>query len=37
MHLVHNARVTLFATILNTMAGSSYTVGVAAPIATTFF
>ena len=37
MHTVHNARITLLATLLNTMAGSSFTVGVAAPIAATFF
>jgi hypothetical protein len=37
MNTVHNARVTLFASLLNTMAGSSYTVGVAAPIAAAFF
>ncbi len=34
---IHNARVTLFASLLNTMAGSSFTVGVVAPIAATFF
>jgi hypothetical protein len=34
---VHNARVQLLANLLNTMAGSSFTVGVAAPIAATFF
>jgi hypothetical protein len=37
MHTVHNARVTLFANLLNAMAGSSFTVGVAAPIAAAFF
>jgi hypothetical protein len=37
MHTIHNARVTLFANLLNTMAGSSFTVGVAAPIAAVFF
>ena len=37
MHTVHNARVTLLANLLNTMAGSSFTVGVAAPIAAAFF
>ena len=34
MHTVHNARIQLLATLLNTMAGTSFTVGVvAAPIA----
>jgi hypothetical protein len=33
MHVVHNARVQLLATLLNTMAGASIAVGVAAPIA----
>ncbi len=37
MNTVHNARITLLATLLNTMAGSSFTVGVAAPIAAVFF
>ena len=37
MHIVHNARITLLANLLNAMAGSSFTVGVAAPIAATFF
>ena len=37
MHTVHNARVNLLANLLNTMAGSSFTVGVAAPIAAAFF
>jgi hypothetical protein len=37
MHTVHNARITLLANLLNTMAGSSFTVGVAAPIAAAFF
>jgi Na+/pantothenate symporter len=35
--VVHNARITLFANLLNTMAGSSFTVGVVAPIAAVFF
>ncbi len=34
---VHNARVQLLANLLNTMAGSSFTVGVVAPVAATFF
>jgi phage shock protein PspC (stress-responsive transcriptional regulator) len=34
---VHNERVKLLATVLNAMAGSCFTVGVAAPIAATFF
>lgn len=37
MHAIHNARVNLLANLLNTMAGSSFTVGVAAPIAAAFF
>jgi hypothetical protein len=37
MHVVHNARVQLLATLLNTMAGASFAVGVAAPIAAAFF
>ncbi len=37
MHTVHNARVQLVATLLNTAAGSSFTVGVAAPIAAAIF
>ena len=34
---IHNERTKLFANLLNTMAGSSYTVGVAAPLAAAFF
>jgi hypothetical protein len=37
MNIIHNARIMLLATLLNTMAGSSFTVGVAAPIAAAFF
>jgi hypothetical protein len=37
MNAIHNARITLLATLLNTMAGSSFTVGIAAPIAAAFF
>jgi hypothetical protein len=37
MHTVHNARIQLLATLLNTMAGTSYAIGVAAPTAATFF
>jgi hypothetical protein len=37
MHTVHNARIQLFATLLNTMAGTSFAVGVAAPTAAAFF
>ena len=37
MHTVHNARIQLLATLLNTMAGTSFTVGVAAPIAAGIF
>lgn len=36
-NVIHNARVTLLANLLNTMAGSSFTVGVAAPVAAAFF
>jgi hypothetical protein len=37
MHTVHNARVQLLANLLNTMAGTSFAVGVAAPIAAGVF
>ena len=37
MHAVHNARIMLLANLLNGMAGSSFTVGVAAPIVAAFF
>jgi hypothetical protein len=37
MHTIHNARIQLLATLLNTMAGASFAVGVAAPIAAAFF
>jgi RsiW-degrading membrane proteinase PrsW (M82 family) len=37
MKTVHNARVQLLATLLNTAAGSSFTVGVAAPLASAYF
>jgi uncharacterized membrane protein len=37
MNLVHNERIRLLASLLNTMAGSSFTVGVAAPVAASFF
>jgi hypothetical protein len=37
MHTVHNARIQLLATLLNTMAEASFAVGVAAPIAAAFF
>jgi hypothetical protein len=33
VNTIHNARMQLLANLLNTMAGSSFTVGVAAPIA----
>jgi hypothetical protein len=36
MHTVHNARIQLLATLLNTMAGT-FTVGIAAPIAAGIF
>ena len=35
--MIHNERVKLLASLLNTMAGSSYALGVAAPIAATLF
>ena len=37
MKAVHNARIQLLANLLNAMAGSSFTVGVAAPVAASFF
>jgi len=37
MHAIHNARIQLLANLLNTMAGSSFTVGVAAPVAASLF
>jgi hypothetical protein len=37
MNTVHNARVQLLANLLNAMAGSSFTVGVAAPVAASVF
>jgi len=37
MHQIHNERIKLLASLLNTMAGTSVTVGVAAPIAAAFF
>jgi hypothetical protein len=37
MHTIHNARITLLATLLNTMAGSSFAIGVLTPIAAVFF
>jgi hypothetical protein len=37
MHAIHNARIQLLATLLNTMAGTCFTVGIAAPIAAVFF
>lgn len=35
--VVHNERLKLLANLLNTMAGSSYAVGVAAPVAAAVF
>lgn len=35
--MVHNERIKLLASLLNAMAGSSYAIGVAAPVAATFF
>jgi hypothetical protein len=37
MHTVHNARIQLLATLLNTMAGSCFAIGVLTPIAAAFF
>lgn len=37
MHTVHNARIHLLATLLNTMAGSCFAIGVLTPIAAAFF
>ncbi|ATQ67362.1 MULTISPECIES: hypothetical protein [Methylosinus] len=37
MSLVHNERVKLLAAALNTAAGSSFTVGVLAPVAAAFY
>ena len=37
MHAIHNARIQLLATLLNTMAGSSFAIGVLTPIAAVFF
>ncbi len=37
MNAIHNARVQLLATLLNTMASSCFTVGVAAPMAALYF
>jgi hypothetical protein len=37
MHATHNARITLLANLLNTMARTCFTVGVAATIAAAFF
>jgi hypothetical protein len=34
---VHNARITLLANLLNTMAGSSFAIGVLTPLAAAFF
>ncbi|CAJ0885383.1 hypothetical protein AMST5_03610 [freshwater sediment metagenome] len=37
MSLIHNERLKLRATLLNTAAGSSFTVGVVAPIAAAYY
>jgi len=37
MHVIHNARIQLLAILLNTLAGTSFTVGIAAPIAAGIF
>jgi hypothetical protein len=36
-HTIHNARLMLFANLLNTVAGSSLAIGVLTPIAAVFF
>lgn len=35
--MIHNERIKLLANLLNATAGSSYAIGVAAPVAATFF
>ena len=35
--MIHNERVKLLANLLNAMAGSSFAIGVAAPVAAAFF
>lgn len=35
--MIHNERIRLLANLLNAMAGSSYAIGVAAPVAAAFF
>jgi len=37
MHTVHNARIMLLANLLNTMAGSSFAIGVLTPLAAAVF
>ena len=37
MNTVHNARITLLANLLNTMAASSVAIGVLTPVAAVFF
>ncbi len=37
MHIIHNERIKLLAALLNTMAGSSFAIGVLTPIAAVFF
>jgi hypothetical protein len=37
MHTVHNARITLLANLLNTMAGSAFAIGVLTQLAAAFF
>jgi hypothetical protein len=37
MHTIHNARIALLANLLNTIAGSSFAIGVLTPIAAVFF
>ena len=37
MNLIHNERIKLLAALLNTMAGSSFAIGVLTPIAAVFF
>jgi VIT1/CCC1 family predicted Fe2+/Mn2+ transporter len=37
MDAIHNARIVLFTNLLNTMAGSSFVIGVLTPVAAVFF
>jgi len=37
MHMIHNARIQLFANLLNATAGSSFAIGVLTPLAAAVF